>query len=66
VGVGEGEALSGEAVEVGGFDLTLGVEGGEVAVAEVVGEDEEDVGAVGGAGRGCGEEGEDDDGEREG
>lgn len=46
----EGDAAGGEGVEVGCADVG-GAGVGEVAVAEVVGEDEDDVGAFGGLGR---------------
>lgn len=45
VGVGEGGAAFGEAVEVGGFHLRVAAEGGD-PVVEVVDGDEEDVGTI--------------------
>ena len=47
MGVGESHALGGEGVEVGGGDAGVGVVGVNVAVAHVVGHDEDDVGLVG-------------------
>ncbi len=44
MGVGEPHAFAGKSIDVGRFDLGLGVVAAQVAVAEVVGEDEEDVG----------------------
>ncbi len=51
MGVGEASAFLGEAIDVGGADFG-GTVAGEVAVAEVIGVDEDDVGFV------CGEGGE--------
>ena len=49
---GEAHAFCGEAVDVGRLDLLLAV-AAKVAVAEVVGHDEDDVGLGGGADLGC-------------
>lgn len=46
MGVGEGDAMLGEAVEIGGGNAGGGVEGLDITVAEVIGEDEEDVGLL--------------------
>lgn len=50
VSVGKEEAFAGELVDVGGGDFGLVVVAMEVSVAEVVGEDEEDVGEIVGVG----------------
>ena len=51
VGVEEGDALGGELIDVGGGDFAAGgVEGVDIAVAEIVAEDVEDVGVGGGGG----------------
>ena len=47
VGLGEADAAGGEFIDVGGFAEGAAVDGG-VAPAEVVGEDEDDVGRAGG------------------
>jgi len=52
VGVGKAEAFSRELVDVGCGDFGLIVVAAEVAVAKVIGEDEEDVGKAVGLGRG--------------
>jgi hypothetical protein len=58
VGVGERHPLGGQAIDVRRGDLAaVGVEGVDVAVAEVVGEEEDDVGAARAFG-GCGADGE--------
>ena len=51
VGLGEADAAGGEFIDVGGFAEGAAVDGG-VAPAEVVGEDEDDVGRAGGGGLG--------------
>jgi len=52
VSVGEADAFAGESVEIGRRDFGFGVKAADVAVAEVVGEDVDDVGVrrVGGGG----------------
>ncbi|MHB1038193.1 MAG: hypothetical protein ACYC35_24035 [Pirellulales bacterium] len=57
MGVDEPHAVAGEAVEVWGWDLGLGVVAAQVAVAQVVGKNDDDVGAkrlIGRLGRGQG------------
>lgn len=61
--VGEGHALGGEAIDVGRWDFAIGVEGLDVAVAQVVRHDKNDVRGpgvlgpgVGGGGEWCDEE----------
>ena len=60
VGVGEAHAFGCDAVDVGGEDVFLTV-AAEVAPAQVVGEDKDDVGAVGGFGLSNGERGKEDE-----
>src|SRR5262249_20186848 len=66
MGVREGHALGGEAIHVRGRDLAVWIEGLHVAVAEIVGEHEHDVGTVRGAcgavDAGGGERGEEEQG----
>ena len=61
VAVGELDAVGGEAVEVGGLNRRVG-EAREVAVAEVVAEEDDDVGTRGRGGGAEGERGEQQDG----
>jgi hypothetical protein len=51
VEVGEAHALGAESVEVGRLEDGISV-GGKITVALIVGEDEENVGALGGGGGG--------------
>ncbi|MFT6863092.1 MAG: hypothetical protein ACJAVK_001653, partial [Akkermansiaceae bacterium] len=53
--VGELAAFGGEAVDIGGLDLG-GAEAAEVAVALVIGEDDDEVGLVSGAGDEAGDQ----------
>ena len=46
VGIGEAHALTGQAVEVGGGDLGVGVVAAHVSVPHVVGQDVDDVGSI--------------------
>jgi hypothetical protein len=52
VELGEFHRLTGEGVELGRLEVSITV-AGEVAIAEVVGEEEDDIGAGGGRGGGC-------------
>ena len=45
--IGEADAFAGETIEVGRGNFGLGVVAAEIAIAEIVGEDVNDVGAVG-------------------
>ena len=58
VGVGEAEAFAGEAIHVRGLPRAGGVVSGDVADAEVVGEDVDDVGRRGGVEGGAEQQGE--------
>jgi hypothetical protein len=61
VDLGEADAIGGEAVDVGGLDALLSV-AAEVAVTEIVGEDENNIGlgwgVLGRQGSGAGEAGQ--------
>ena len=50
MGVGERHALGGEPIDVGRGDGGGRIEGLDVAVAEVIGENEDDIGRGGGSG----------------
>ena len=54
MGVGEAHALARELVQAGGGHLGRGVKSTDVAVAEIVAEDDHDVGRSGGGGEGGG------------
>ena len=45
IGIGESHAVGGQAIEIRRFDLLLAV-AAEVAVAEVIGQDEDDIGLL--------------------
>jgi len=45
--IGEADAFAGEPVEVRRGDFGIGIEAADVAVAEIIGEDKDDVGAGG-------------------
>lgn len=57
MGVGEAHALARELVQAGGGHLRRGVKGTDVAVAEIVAEDDDNIGWSGGGGEGGGYEG---------
>src|SRR5436305_929970 len=59
MGVGEGHALGGDGLEVRWGDLALGIETVDVAGAEIVGEDVDDVRPIRGVESGDGKQGED-------